>query len=288
MMTPGAMTDDKLDVTTPDIGVIGTASLDVLHLGENTVSTVGGAGLYTALAAAKAGATVGFCAPRPAPMPAALQPVDARVSWHGPVISPAALPRLEIAHHGDGRATLLAASWGAELQLTPVLLPEALQHAAFVHIAALSTARRQLDFVQAIATRRGARQRPRISVGTYARLVYGETAHVRTLLAHADLFFMNENEATGLFGSIAQACTRANALLFVTLGVQGALVIAGQERTHIPGHRVTEIDPTGAGDTFCGATLAGLAHGASPVTAAQRAVVLAAQTVGAMGPAALL
>jgi ribokinase len=83
-------------------------------------------------------------------------------------------------------------------------------------------------------------------------------------------------------------CTRADALLFVTLGAQGVLVIAGQERTHIPGQRVTEIDPTGAGDTFCGATLAGLAHGASPFTAARRAVVLAAQTVSAIGPVALL
>jgi sugar/nucleoside kinase (ribokinase family) len=273
---------------TPDVWVIGTASLDVLHLGDNTVSTVGGAGLYTALAAARAGATVGFCAPRPAPMPAALQPVEARVSWHGPVIAPELLPRLEIAHHGEGRATLLGASWGAESQLTPALLPEALQHAALVHIAALSTARRQLDFVQAIADRRGARQQPRISVGTYARLVYGETAHVRALLDLADVFFMNENEATGLFGSMAQACTGADALLFVTLGAQGALVIAGQESTHIPGQRVSEVDPTGAGDTFCGATLAGLARGASPLTAARRAVVLAARTVSAIGPAALL
>ena len=229
-----------------------------------------------------------FCAPRPAPMPAALQPVAARVSWNGPVIAPDALPRLEIAHHGEGRATLLAASWGAESQLTPALLPEALQHAALVHIAALSTAQRQLDFVQAIAARRGTRQRPRSSVGTYARLVYGETTHVRALLDLADVFFMNENEATGLFGSIAQAYTRADALLCVTLGAQGALVIAGHERTYIPGHRVTEIDPTGAGDTFCGATLAGLARGASPVTAAQRAVVLVAQTVEAIGPAVLL
>jgi ribokinase len=139
-----------------------------------------------------------------------------------------------------------------------------------------------------MSARRGTRQQPRISVGTYARLVYGETAHVRALLACADLFFMNENEATGLFGSIEQACTRADALLFVTLGTQGALVIAGQERTHIPGHRVTEIDPTGAGDTFCGATLAGLARGEAPLTAARGAMVLAARTVSAIGPAALL
>ena len=172
-------------MTSPDIQivVIGTASLDVLHLGDHTVSTVGGAGLYTALAAAKVGAAVVLYAPRPAPLPVSLQPVAARLSWNGPVIDPAALPRLEIAHHGGGRATLLAASWGAESQLTPALLPAAVQHATFVHIAALSTAQRQLDFVQAIVARRGERRQPRISIGTYARLVYGETTHVRTLLA---------------------------------------------------------------------------------------------------------
>jgi sugar/nucleoside kinase (ribokinase family) len=172
--------------------------------------------------------------------------------------------------------------------LLPRFLPETLQNTTFVHIAALSTAQRQLDFVQAITAQRGQHSQPRISVGTYARLAYGETAHVRTLLATADLFFMNENEAKGVFGSIAQARPRPQALLFVTLGAQGALVITDDEVTHVAGHVVTEIDPTGAGDTFCGATLAGLARGASPVVAAEHAVALAAQTVSALGPAALL
>jgi ribokinase len=99
---------------------------------------------------------------------------------------------------------------------------------------------------------------------------------------------MNENEAVGLFGRVKQARPRPQALLFVTLGAQGALVIADDTVTHIPGHVITEIDPTGAGDTFCGATLAGLADGASAVAAAAQAVALAAQTVSAIGPAALL
>jgi ribokinase len=282
------MPPETLNTTPPTIVVVGTASLDVLHLGEHTVSTVGGAGLYTALAAARAGAAVGLCAPWPVPMPPAFQPVADRVLWTGPVIAPEALPRLEIAHHGAGRATLLAASWGAEPQLTAAFLPMTVQQAAFVHIAALSTARRQLDFVQAIKTWRGQQRQPRISVGTYARLVYGETASVRTLLAEAELFFMNENEARGLFGSVEQAHARPGTLLFVTLGARGALVITGDTVTHVPGHVVTEVDPTGAGDTFCGATLAGLVRRFSPIAAAEQAVTLAAQTVSAFGPAALL
>jgi len=125
-------------------------------------------------------------------------------------------------------------------------------------------------------------------VGTYARLVYGDTERVRQLFELADLFFMNENEANGLFGSVDKARTRPNALLFVTLGQAGALVIEGAEVTHIPGQPANELDPTGAGDTFCGATLAALVQGETPPRAARRAVRLAAQVVSGVGPEALL
>ncbi|MDH3604417.1 MAG: carbohydrate kinase family protein [Candidatus Tectomicrobia bacterium] len=272
--------------------IIGTASLDRLHLPTHAQDEVahaaGGAGLYTALAAHRAGSRTHLWAPRPDPMPPLLQPAAERLLWSGPSIAPAELPHLEIAHHGEGRATLLHASWGAELQLVPERLPSDMHQAAMIHVAALSTAQRQLEFVRAIQAARGANSHPRISVGTYARLVQGETAAVRQLVEHADLFFMNEHEAKGLWGQVAQARTRSDACLFITLGAQGALVMSGDAVTHVPGHATVEVDPTGAGDTFCGATLAGLARGESPITAAQYAVELAAQTVSAIGPAALL
>ncbi len=284
-----AMTTSDQLAAPPHVVVVGTASFDVLHLDTQTVQTIGGAGLYTALAAHHAGATTALYAPRPEPMPVSLQPVADRVIWTGPSIAPGALPRLEIEQHGGGRATLIDASWGAESQLTHTHLPEDIRQATFVHIAALRSAQRQLDFMHTIMAERGQHHHPRISVGTYARLVYGETKDVRTLFEHADVFFLNENEANGLFGSIHQAHTRPAALLFVTLGARGgALVIAGDEVTRVQSHDVVEVDPTGAGDTFCGAILAGLARGASPVAAAEYAVVLAARTVGAVGPAALL
>jgi sugar/nucleoside kinase (ribokinase family) len=77
-------------------------------------------------------------------------------------------------------------------------------------------------------------------------------------------------------------------VLFVTLGAQGAMVIVGNQHTYIPGQATTEVDATGAGDTFCGATLARLARQEAPAVAAERAVALAARTVSAVGPAALL
>ena len=135
----------------------------------------------------------------------------------------------------------------------------------FVHVAALGTTERQIDFVRAAR----ARAAPRISAGTYGRAVYGENEAVQKLLALADLFFMNENEASGLFGTVDAVHAEPGKLIFVTLGARGALVIQGDHVMHVPGMAAAELDPTGAGDTFCGATLAGLARGEHPVMAAR-------------------
>jgi ribokinase len=267
-----------------ELFVVGTVSLDTLHFAGQTVQTVGGAGLYTALAAHRAGARTGLFAPKPEPLPALLRPIDERLLWVGPSTSPQALPRLEIEHHGQGRATLLDADWGAEPHLIPDLIPPEMAQSSLFHIAALSTAQRQLDFLTAIRHRQPASL---ISVGTYARLVYGDWERVRRLLALADIFFMNENEANGLFGRLDHLHTPPGRLLFVTLGEVGVLVVEEQEVTPVPGHPATELDPTGAGDTFCGATLAGLTRHLSPVAAAREGVILAARTVEAAGPAAL-
>ena len=102
-----------------DVLIIGGASIDVLHLATGeTVRSAGGAGLYTALAAHCAGTRTGIFAPRPDPMPEALQAAADRLSWIGPMVPFDQLPRFEIAHHGGGRATLLDAYWGGEMLIT--------------------------------------------------------------------------------------------------------------------------------------------------------------------------
>lgn len=274
---------------TQDILVVGAASLDTLHIGGQTYQTIGGAGLYSALAAHYAGARVTLLGPRPNHMPAALQPVSQRLTWIGPEVATEDLPHLEIAHHGQGKATLLSASWGAEALLTPDALPNDLARYAYVHIAALGSAQKMLDFLR---TSRG-RNAQRISAGTYYRIVQNEPATVRAIFEQADLFFMNENEATGLWGSLCvagrvKARTRDDALLFITFDKRGVIVIQGDQATPLPADPANEFDPTGAGDTFCGATLAGLARGEDPITAAQNACALAAREIEHVGPAFLL
>jgi hypothetical protein len=56
----------------------------------------------------------------------------------------------------------------------------------------------------------------------------------------------------------------------------------------VPAVITTEIDPTGAGDTFCGTALAYLLLGAHPIMAARNATTLAAEMITQVGPAALL
>ena len=75
----------------PRLLVVGGASRDVLHFSGQTASSAGGAGLYTALAAARAGARVTMYAPRPDPMPEELAPALAVLEWVGPTVPPEAL-----------------------------------------------------------------------------------------------------------------------------------------------------------------------------------------------------
>jgi len=263
--------------------VIGGPSLDLLHFAGQSALSAGGAGMYTSAAACRCGASATMFAPRPDPVPAELQPVVERIQWIGPAAAPEELPRFEIEHQPGGKARLVDAFWGAEARLTPDDLPADLSRYRLVHVAAIGTARRQLEFLRA-CRQRGA---SRISAGTYGRVVRDERENVRALFEEADVFFMNESEAQALFGSLEAARTHPGGLLFVTMGDRGARVIQGAYASHVPAPEADELDPTGAGDTFCGATLAGLARGDHPVMAARQAVVLAAKMIGQIGPAAL-
>jgi sugar/nucleoside kinase (ribokinase family) len=264
--------------------VIGGASSDILHFAGQTAASAGGAGMYTAMAAHRSGMQVSLFGPRPSPIPKMLRPIAERLTaWLGPAIPPEELPHFEIAYH-DGKTTYLRFSADAESDLMPGTLPPDLSTYDCVHITPLGDVQRQLAFLQA-CRQRGAK---RVSVGTFLDLIIAEPGVVRSIMEQADVFFMNEKEATALFGSVEMAKTRPGKVLFVTLGKQGAVVIQGDYPTEVPAVPSNELDPTGAGDTFCGAALAHLSLGAHPVMAARLAMSLAAQMIEHAGPTALL
>lgn len=264
--------------------VIGSPSHDILHFQDQSVPSAGGAGMYTAMAAVRSGVQVSLFAPRPNPMPQELQPVAERLSaWLGPEVTPREMPRFEIAHDGD-QATYLDFFIGAESQLEPEMLPADLSRYDALHVIPLGNAGKQQLFIRAAQNRRA----KFISMGTFFQDVNELTQLVRQNMDMSDVCFMNEQEAVSMFGALESAVTNFGKLLFVTLGEKGALVIQGDHHTFLPAVPAKRLDPTGAGDAFCGSALAHLVQGDHPVMAARQAMVLAAQEVEQVGPAALL
>lgn len=273
-----------------NILVVGCASFDTLHCNQDgrihTFDTIGGAGLYTALAAAKQGATTYLYAPRPEPLPEIFEPVEKLITWDGPRVSINEMPRLEIEHHGNGRATLLGATWAAEDQLTPHSM-SAFGDLEFdaIHIAALSSAEKQCQFVSKLKKDRPASL---ISAGTYAQAIKLDRTAVLSLLDSADLFFMNDNESGLLFDDQQLTVSKSGKIIFVTSGASGASAFTHEDKLDILAILVKELDPTGAGDTFCGAMLAGLTSKLDLKSALKNAAYLSGKVVETPGPEFLL
>ncbi|HEY9152915.1 MAG TPA: PfkB family carbohydrate kinase [Anaerolineales bacterium] len=264
--------------------VIGGASIDVLHLKDRIVTCAGGAGMYTAMAARRCGVQAAMFSPRPDPCPEDLKPVAANLTeWLGPVISPAQVPQFEISYR-QGKTEYLKVALEAEQKLSPEMLLPDLSIYDLVHVIPLEDAARQLAFIQA-CKQRGAKQ---ISAGTWPRDALEQPQVVRAVMEQSDIFFMNELEANAVFGSLGSAKTEPGKILYITRGAQGACVVQGDTSTLIPAVSAIELDPTGAGDSFCGATLAYLLQNQHPIMAARHASVLAAEMIGQVGPAALL
>jgi sugar/nucleoside kinase (ribokinase family) len=264
--------------------VIGGASFDVLHLEDRTADSLGGAGMYTAMAARRCGAQVAVFGPCPDPCPERLKPVADRLTeWLGPAVPPAQVGRFEISYR-QGKTEYLKVSLDAEEMLSSTMLPADLSAYDLVHVTPLSDALNQLPFVQA-CRQRGAK---RISAGTYPDDALRQPQAVRAVLEQCDCFFMNDREVTAVFGSLEAAHTKPGQVLYVTRGAEGACVIQGDTATCVPAVSATVLDPTGAGDTFCGATLAYLLQGEHPIMAARHAIPLAAEMIGQIGPTALL
>jgi sugar/nucleoside kinase (ribokinase family) len=266
----------------PRLLVVGGASLDLIHVDGAPMATPGGAGLYTALAAARAGVAVTMLAPVPDPMPAELRPALGRIRWVGPIVSLDGLPRFEIAYDEAGSVTLFREHLGAEPDMTPALLDMLDDVPACAYCVPFLDARLQQAFIAALA------DRGCLTVAsTYGVAARHETEVVRLTATMADLFFCNADEAEVLFGGVQGATTAPGRLRFVTRGSDGATVFQGALRTDVAGRPTRPLDPTGAGDTFCGTAVARLLVGDHPVHAARRANAAAAETVADLGPRAL-
>ncbi len=265
---------------------IGCASRDRIHLETRAKSfdTTGGAAFYSSLAACAAGAEVTLLAPKP-DFEFCKNLDNLKFEWIGPKTSSDAFPHLEIIHHGNDRATLIAASWGAESELTPAYLPANLAEFDIVHIAALSSAKRQLDFLRAIKHQ----SKCKISAGTYGKIAYGETGSVRELISNCDFIFMNENESKAIFEPTSFPLKPiGEQIICVTQGRLGATIYSDGMSRNAAAKNVTEFDPTGAGDTFAGTFLASIGKSSNLDEVLRLSLDRATLNITRAGPAALL
>ncbi len=264
----------------PRLLVVGGASLDLIHVDGSPMPTAGGAGLYTALAAARAGVEVTMLAPVPDPMPPELAAATRVLRWVGPTVGIDGLPRFEIAYDAHGSVTLFREHLGAEPEMHPGLLDLVDDLPACAYCVPFMDARLQRSFIDAL------RERGCLTVaGTYGKAARADTELVRSTLAVADLSFCNADEEAVLFTGDASPAT--GHLRFVTRGARGVTVHQGGHHTEVVGEPAVMVDPTGAGDTFCGTAVARVLLGDHPVEAARRANAAAAEMVGALGPTAL-
>lgn len=115
-----------------------------------------------------------------------------------------------------------------------------------------------------------------------------ERAVIAELLGATDMLIVNEHEAAAIAAIVgesagddylkaADAIARSfGPLCIVTAGARGAYAVApGREPVHAPGHAITPVDTTGAGDTFVGVFANGVAEGLSTDDAMRRACAAA-------------
>lgn len=109
------------------------------------------------------------------------------------------------------------------------------------------------------------------------------------LLEFGPTLVLNEGEVSRLGGaggvesSARILAGETGALVIVTLGQDGALVVDGMGVERVPGHRVDAVDTTGAGDTVCGVLAAELAAGRTAEQALRIAMAAAALSVTVAG-----
>ena len=264
--------------------VIGSPSLDTIHIDGQTFNTVGGAGMYVAMAAKWSGVNVSLFGPRPDEIPDVMQAFASRLDeWIGPEVPLDKIPHFEITHFGD-KAEYSKSSVDSELNVDFGLFPDDLSMYDAVHITAMGDPEVQKAFYEKCQSQ-GARL---ISMGTWLGNIKDKLQIAKFLVEKSNIFFMNEEEALFLFGSLDAVNARTGQTFFITQAEKGALVIQGDYRTQVPGVKAEIKDPTGAGESFCGSALANILLNTHPVMAAMQAARTAAEKISDVSANALM
>lgn len=249
--------------------------------GSDAVASSGGKGANQAVAAARAGASVGFVGAVGSDEGGREQ--VAALELHGVDVGslqtivgvPTGSAYICVDSRGEN---IIVISPGANAHVDAAL--SAVDYGAAVVLLQNEIPAAALDDAAAFAVAAG------------ARLVVNAApvpASVPDFFRLADPLVVNEHEASELLGrpslgpaGLALALQRATGArsVIVTLGADGSVVLVDGASVKVPGVRVAQVvDTTGAGDTFVGVLAARLAAGDELLPAAHEASRAAAESV---------
>ncbi len=204
-----------------------------------------------------------------------------------------------VTHGPQGHVFSYLRAGSAASRMRPADLPlDLVREARFVHASGISMAISASACDTVFAAFEAARAAgARASLDSNLRLKLWPLARARAVIgaaaAMADHFFPSIEDARALSGleqpdAIVDWAHRLGArTVHLKLGAEGVIVSDGARRERIAGLKVKAVDATGAGDCFCGATLARLAAGDSFFDAARyanAAAALATTGFGAVAP----
>lgn len=203
---------------------------------------------------------------------------------------------LWLLHEGSGRRRQLEKAGGGtmlELDTARARLPERVRRASGVHLAPQTSVGHRRALAELADT--GAL----ITLDLFVESFLDVGPYVDgSALAGVDAFLPSEQEVRDLWGHAdlrrldgELRSLGLDLVLVVKRGAEGADVLLEDSVAHVPAVRVDLVDPTGAGDAFCGGFLAELARTGDPVEAAVAGCVSASfvcETRGALAAAGIL
>lgn len=271
--------------------VLGSANIDLVYSvvaipspGETVLATgqarhAGGKGLNQAVAAARAGATTAFVCSvgedlAGSELVAAMREADIETALVRKVDVPTGTALITVQEDGDNAIVVAAGANGTLVEL------DGAQREA---VAAARVLVAQQEIPAEVVAEAAVLAR---SAGTTMVLNAAPAREVdAALLDLVDVLVVNEHEALALVGGsdpldAARQLSHRLPTVVVTLGPDGCAVMEGGLPSDvIPAVPAVVVDTTGAGDTFTGVLVAGLAEGLAVADAARRAVVAAAISV---------
>lgn len=275
----------------PDIAVVGSLNRDLtVHtsrhpkpgetvLGTNHYFAGGGKGANQAVAAARLGSAVAMIGAvgddqHGHELTSAL--TSDGIDTHGVTSKPTAPTGLAVITVDSDAENTIVVSPGANLTLTPADIASQAQaiSSARVVLAQLEIPVETVIAAAALATGIFCLN-PAPSQPLPGKLVDRVNVLVPNRSELADLADVDEPSTEDQVMAAVAKLEFAGAVV-VTLGADGALVVEDGAATRLPAPRVDAVDPTGAGDAFCGALAHGLAHGSDLETSTRRAVVAGA------------